>query len=471
MTNYSYMNSTRSDSYGIQYDEDDFDDDDMDGYDELSEYDEDDIARGDGRHTCSNADGRGGSSEFRRQRALSEGSGDQLEPGDDNRRDHHNQLERKRRASIKSSYNDLREAIPSLRGSKASRAVILQRAVECIEDLTRCNQDRTHCLEALKRQNDVLDQRVQELQRIVQRVDGEDNTSVPGAASTVTSTVSGGMANSTGTLRLVPGGLVGSTSAANSNLPVYRLLPQDCSTDHVAVSDGHVSHTSHPTVTVRAGIIGGASHKPLISHNNVSSRTSTSPVLHLMTTSTTNSNTGGLTYSGMDALSGAVNLVGNGPLPCSSSSSGASNSELHLPSSQRSSPGGLSSSSSNASSLNQSNVRREHSEESSLVIETPIGLEDEAFEAGPDTLQASSSCAGSAGQCLRFKANFMRRSSLRVRNSSPPSILLTVPIRSSPSSRPNPDSSVKSKHYHNLTTTLSESAHVGNDPSKRPRLS
>ncbi|VDP22772.1 unnamed protein product [Echinostoma caproni] len=76
------------------------------------------------------------------------------------RRDHHNQLERKRRASIKTSYNDLREAIPSLRGSKASRAVILQRAVEYIEELHKSNRDHTHCVETLRRQNDSLDSRV-----------------------------------------------------------------------------------------------------------------------------------------------------------------------------------------------------------------------------------------------------------------------------------------------------------------------
>ncbi|VDQ11696.1 unnamed protein product, partial [Trichobilharzia regenti] len=67
---------------------------------------------------------------------------------------------RKRRASIKTSYNDLREVIPGLRGSKASRAVILQRAVECIEELVKLNRDHTVCVETLKRQNDILDSRV-----------------------------------------------------------------------------------------------------------------------------------------------------------------------------------------------------------------------------------------------------------------------------------------------------------------------
>lgn len=76
------------------------------------------------------------------------------------RRDHHNHLERKRRASIKGSYSELREAIPGLRGSKASRAVTLQRAVEYIEELTKRNHEHTLCVETLTRQNEALDRQV-----------------------------------------------------------------------------------------------------------------------------------------------------------------------------------------------------------------------------------------------------------------------------------------------------------------------
>ncbi|KAA0191066.1 Bhlhzip transcription factor max:bigmax [Fasciolopsis buskii] len=161
-------------AYGDEDDEDDedddFDDEDLDGYDGLSDYDEEDDAaqnRSAGKHAAASAEDRAnGLVEIRRQRSVSEGSGSLLEPGDDNRRDHHNQLERKRRASIKTSYNDLREAIPSLRGSKASRAVILQRAVEYIEELHRSYQDHTHCVETLRRQNDSLDSRVSPTNRL-----------------------------------------------------------------------------------------------------------------------------------------------------------------------------------------------------------------------------------------------------------------------------------------------------------------
>lgn len=76
------------------------------------------------------------------------------------RRDHHNHLERKRRASIKGSYCDLREAIPSLRGSKASRAVTLQRAAEYIETLTKSNREHSCCVDELARQNEILERQV-----------------------------------------------------------------------------------------------------------------------------------------------------------------------------------------------------------------------------------------------------------------------------------------------------------------------
>ncbi|KAA0197850.1 Bhlhzip transcription factor max:bigmax [Fasciolopsis buskii] len=114
--------------------DDDFDNEDLDGYDGLSDYDEEDDAaqkRSAGKHEAASAENRASSLvEICRQLSVSEDSGSLLEPEDDSRGDYHNQLERRRRASIKTSYINLREAIPSLRDSEASRTVILQRAVE-----------------------------------------------------------------------------------------------------------------------------------------------------------------------------------------------------------------------------------------------------------------------------------------------------------------------------------------------------
>uniref|UniRef100_A0A5K3EV60 BHLH domain-containing protein n=1 Tax=Mesocestoides corti TaxID=53468 RepID=A0A5K3EV60_MESCO len=99
------------------------------------------------------------------------------------RRDHHNHLERKRRASIKGSYSELREAIPSLRGSKASRAVTLQRAVEYIETLTKANREHTKCVDDLTRQNELLEQQIQELYHDYQCLEGNEYTAAQSAAA------------------------------------------------------------------------------------------------------------------------------------------------------------------------------------------------------------------------------------------------------------------------------------------------
>ncbi|KAL5108154.1 Protein max [Taenia crassiceps] len=192
------------------YDEGDYagDDDDMeddDGYDCLSDYDGDmdggnatvsgegpsngGDRRGDGYASRSSYHHGGKVSvggngrhrtDFRRYRNAS----DRVMPdhSDDNRRDHHNHLERKRRASIKGSYCDLREAIPSLRGSKASRAVTLQRAAEYIETLTKSNREHSCCVDELTRQNEILERQVQDLYRNYQRLENDEYALAQAAA-------------------------------------------------------------------------------------------------------------------------------------------------------------------------------------------------------------------------------------------------------------------------------------------------
>ena len=58
----------------------------------------------------------------------------------DNKRDHHNALERRRRDLIKDSFGKLRDAVPSLQGEKASRAQILKKAAEYIQMMRKKNQ-------------------------------------------------------------------------------------------------------------------------------------------------------------------------------------------------------------------------------------------------------------------------------------------------------------------------------------------
>ncbi|THD27732.1 putative helix-loop-helix zipper protein [Fasciola hepatica] len=444
-------------------DDDDFDDEDLDGYDGLSDYDEDDDttqSRSAGRHANAGGDDRAsGLGEVRRQRSVSEGSGSLLEPGDDNRRDHHNQLERKRRASIKTSYNDLREAIPSLRGSKASRAVILQRAVEYIEELHRSNRDHTHCVETLRRQNDSLDSRVQEMQRFLQRLDGEEAAAAAAAAAAsaasaasapvhisgnngilgASSCVSGGA-----TLRLVSSNIstsgVAVSGSGTTHLPVYRLMPQESIGSDRSANNGvtHVLTSTSP----RANVLGNTS----MGH----ARTRISPALHTASSSST--------FNGLNVLNTAVSLVASAHSAFSSTSSSSvgSNGDGTAPqsSSQRSSPGSYSSASSTPSSLGNSTLMRPtHSQAFEDLCEdgSVVNASDTIIIPGQrktKTVSAhcsstSSSSSSSPPASLPPPARLLSASISHP--SSPPSIVLAVPVRHLPANSTPKDVELVSK--------------------------
>ncbi|XP_062523910.1 protein max-like [Corticium candelabrum] len=74
------------------------------------------------------------------------------------RRAHHNALERKRRDHIKDSFVSLRDAIPEIAGEKASRGQVLNKATAYIETLRKKTQEHEKDIEALKKQNVVLEQ-------------------------------------------------------------------------------------------------------------------------------------------------------------------------------------------------------------------------------------------------------------------------------------------------------------------------
>lgn len=74
------------------------------------------------------------------------------------KRAHHNALERKRRDHIKDSFSSLREAVPSLQSEKvASRAQILKKAAEYIQNMRRKNASHQQDIDDLKRQNNLLE--------------------------------------------------------------------------------------------------------------------------------------------------------------------------------------------------------------------------------------------------------------------------------------------------------------------------
>ncbi|CAK8693283.1 protein max-like [Clavelina lepadiformis] len=81
------------------------------------------------------------------------------------KRSHHNALERKRRDHIKESFNGLRDSVPALQGEKASRAQILNKATEYIEQMTRLNSTDKQDIDELRRQNNLLELRIRTLER------------------------------------------------------------------------------------------------------------------------------------------------------------------------------------------------------------------------------------------------------------------------------------------------------------------
>ncbi|CAD5234982.1 unnamed protein product [Bursaphelenchus xylophilus] len=75
---------------------------------------------------------------------------------DEDRRAHHNELERRRRDHIKDHFMALKGSIPLLEGEKSSRALILKRAVDYIKMLqTQVKETKTE-VEELKRRNETL---------------------------------------------------------------------------------------------------------------------------------------------------------------------------------------------------------------------------------------------------------------------------------------------------------------------------
>uniref|UniRef100_A0AC34QFT9 BHLH domain-containing protein n=1 Tax=Panagrolaimus sp. JU765 TaxID=591449 RepID=A0AC34QFT9_9BILA len=75
---------------------------------------------------------------------------------DDDRRAHHNELERRRRDHIKDHFQALKNTIPLLEGEKSSRALILKRAVDYISLLQSQLKESKLEIEDQKRRNDQL---------------------------------------------------------------------------------------------------------------------------------------------------------------------------------------------------------------------------------------------------------------------------------------------------------------------------
>jgi len=93
------------------------------------------------------------------------GSGFSSLPHGQDKRAHHNALERKRRDHIKDSFTGLKDAIPTLQGDKSSRAQILKKASEYIAFMRRKNGSHSNDIEDLKRQNNHLENQIKTLEK------------------------------------------------------------------------------------------------------------------------------------------------------------------------------------------------------------------------------------------------------------------------------------------------------------------
>jgi len=80
------------------------------------------------------------------------------------KRAHHNALERKRRDHIKDSFSSLKNAVPTFNGEKASRAQILKKAAEYINNMRQKNNDHQKDIDLLKKENKLLEEKIKALE-------------------------------------------------------------------------------------------------------------------------------------------------------------------------------------------------------------------------------------------------------------------------------------------------------------------
>ena len=85
-------------------------------------------------------------------------------PSDNEKRAHHNDLERKMRVQIKDSFDSLKDAIPTLHGNKSSWAKILNEASKYIVFLQENNGRSFRDIEDLRGQNAHLENQIRALE-------------------------------------------------------------------------------------------------------------------------------------------------------------------------------------------------------------------------------------------------------------------------------------------------------------------
>eukprot|EP00123_Amoebidium_parasiticum_P018533 comp24234_c0_seq2/m.44724 comp24234_c0_seq2/g.44724 ORF comp24234_c0_seq2/g.44724 comp24234_c0_seq2/m.44724 type:complete len:108 (-) comp24234_c0_seq2:652-975(-) len=89
--------------------------------------------------------------------------------GRDEKRAHHNALERKRRDHIKESFSILRDQIPNLNGEKASRAAILNTARDYIHQMRGTNHTMEAEVDEMRKQNDLMAEQIRLLEAAIKQ--------------------------------------------------------------------------------------------------------------------------------------------------------------------------------------------------------------------------------------------------------------------------------------------------------------
>jgi len=125
---------------------------------------------------------------------------------DDDKRAHHNELERRRRDHIKDHFINLKTCIPLLEGEKSSRALILKRAVDYINLLQTQVKDYKLEMEDLKRRNDNLQHQANGLKPFLNSLQLQPNTSNVVTSPTVVQPVTSPPTTSTSFMPVNSGG-------------------------------------------------------------------------------------------------------------------------------------------------------------------------------------------------------------------------------------------------------------------------
>lgn len=93
----------------------------------------------------------------------------------DVKRNYHNQLERKRRDTIRLKFEKLQETIPVLKASSMSRCQMLKETIAYIQKKKHVNSELREVIKMLDHQNELLQNEISEKKNIADSNENHDN--------------------------------------------------------------------------------------------------------------------------------------------------------------------------------------------------------------------------------------------------------------------------------------------------------